>query len=75
MFNYWPLASEHLRGILGELPVADVRTRPTLSLFTDFENGSDFKPQDLHLDNVSLMLDQTIAWSGALKIYVHNDKE
>ncbi len=60
-------AAEHLRGILGELLVADVRTHPTLSLFTDFENGSDFKPQDLHLDNVNGMLDQTIAWSGALK--------
>ena len=60
-------AAEHLRGILGELLVADVRTHPTLSLFTDFENGADFKPADLHLDNVNAMLDQTIAWSGALK--------
>ncbi|HWO74435.1 MAG TPA: NADPH-dependent FMN reductase [Bacillus sp. (in: firmicutes)] len=60
-------AAEHLRGILGELMVADVRTHPTLSLFTDFENFSVFKPQDLHLDNVNLMLDQVVAWSGALK--------
>ncbi|MFT4416756.1 NADPH-dependent FMN reductase [Fredinandcohnia humi] len=60
-------AAEHLRGILGELMVADVRTHPTLSLFTDFENGSVFKPQALHLDNVNLMLDQVVAWSGALK--------
>lgn len=60
-------AAEHLRGIMGELMIADVRTHPTLSLFTDFENGSVFKPQDLHLDNVNLMLDQVNAWSGALK--------
>lgn len=60
-------AAEHLRGIMGELMIADVRTHPTLSLFTDFENGSVLKPQDLHLDNVNLMLDQVIAWSGALK--------
>ena len=60
-------AAEHLRGILGELLIADVRTHPTLSLFTDFENGSDFKPQDLHLDNVNMMLDQVISWSTALK--------
>lgn len=60
-------AAEHLRGILGELLVADVRTHPTLSLFTDFENFSTFKPQDLHLTNITLMLDQVIAWSGALK--------
>lgn len=60
-------AAEHLRGILGELKVADVRVHPTLSLFTDFENGSVFKPAELHLDNVNAMLDEVNAWSGALK--------
>ncbi|MBD1379909.1 NADPH-dependent FMN reductase [Metabacillus arenae] len=60
-------AAEHLRGILGELLVADVRVHPTLSIFTDFENFTTFKPAALHLDNVHAMLDQTIAWSGALK--------
>lgn len=60
-------AAEHLRGILGELKVADVRTHPTLSLFTDFENGSVFKPAELHLTNVNAMLDEVTAWSGALK--------
>ncbi|MFH5778962.1 NADPH-dependent FMN reductase [Heyndrickxia oleronia] len=60
-------AAEHLRGILGELMIADVRTHPTLSLFTDFENGTVFKPQDLHLDNINLMLDQVNTWSRALK--------
>ncbi|MGG1519155.1 NADPH-dependent FMN reductase [Paenibacillus oryzisoli] len=60
-------AAEHLRGILGELLIADVRVHPTLSLFTDFENYSTFKPAELHLTNVNAMLDQVIAWSGALK--------
>ncbi|SFJ41966.1 NADPH-dependent FMN reductase [Brevibacillus centrosporus] len=60
-------AAEHLRGILGELLVADVRTHPTLSLFTDFENFSVFKPSSLHLTNINGMLDQVVAWSGALK--------
>lgn len=60
-------AAEHLRGIMGELMIADVRVHPILSLFTDFENGSVFKPQDLHLGNVNAMLDQVAAWSGALK--------
>jgi len=60
-------AAEHLRGILAELQVASVRTHPTLSLFTDFENFKEFKPADLHLDNVNAMLDQVLAWSGALK--------
>lgn len=60
-------AAEHLRGIMGELMIADVRVHPTLSLFTDFENGTVFKPQDLHLDNVIAMIDQVVSWSGALK--------
>lgn len=60
-------AAEHLRGILAELMVADVRTHPTLSLFLDFENFSVFKPQDLHLDNVNMMLDQVNSWAKALK--------
>ncbi|MEK5389390.1 NAD(P)H-dependent oxidoreductase [Margalitia sp. FSL K6-0131] len=60
-------AAEHLRGILAELQVASVRTHPTLSLFTDFENFSNFKPADMHTDNVNAMLDQVIAWSGAFK--------
>jgi NAD(P)H-dependent FMN reductase len=60
-------AAEHLRGILAELQVADVKIHPTLSLFTDFENYSVFKPAALHLDNINAMLSQVIAWSGALK--------
>jgi NAD(P)H-dependent FMN reductase len=60
-------AAEHLRGICGELKIADVRTHPTLSLFTDFVNGSEFKPQDLHLDNVNAMLSEVEQWSKALK--------
>ena len=60
-------AAEHLRGILGELQVADVRSHTALSLFTDFENGVTFKPASLHLTNLNVMLDQLIAWGGALK--------
>ncbi|GAA0321289.1 NAD(P)H-dependent oxidoreductase [Bacillus carboniphilus] len=60
-------AAEHLRGILAEQKVADVRTHPTLSLFTDFANGTEFTPQDLHVDNVNTMLEEVVSWSGALK--------
>lgn len=60
-------AAEHLRGILGELSVADVRVHPALSLFTDFENGTDFKPAAVQTDSVNQMLDQVIPWSTALK--------
>lgn len=60
-------AAEHLRGILGELLVADVRVHPALSLFTDFENGTTFKPAVHQENSVNEMLDQVIPWSTALK--------
>jgi NAD(P)H-dependent FMN reductase len=60
-------AAEHLRGICGELKIADVRTHPTFSLFYDFENMSTFKPADVHAQTVNAMLDELVAWSGALK--------
>ncbi|MGE6486882.1 NADPH-dependent FMN reductase [Paenisporosarcina sp. NPDC076898] len=60
-------AAEHLRGILGELSVADVRVHPALSLFTDFENGAELKPAPVQADSVNQMLDQVIPWSTALK--------
>ena len=59
-------AAEHLRGILGELLVADVRVHPALSLFTDFENGTVFKPAPLQADSVNQMLDQLLPWTKAL---------
>ncbi|MZQ86299.1 NADPH-dependent FMN reductase [Paenibacillus sp. 5J-6] len=60
-------AVENLRLIMAELQVADVRAQVGLSLFTDFENYSVFKPAEHHLGSVSAMLDQVILWSGALK--------
>ena len=60
-------AVEQLRLILGELQVADVRAQVMLSLFTDFENFSVFKPAPKHEKSVNAMLDQVIAWGGALK--------
>lgn len=60
-------ATEHLRGILGELQVADVRSHTAFSLFTDFENYSVFKPSDLHIANLNTMFAQVKAWGEALK--------
>lgn len=60
-------AVENLRLVMGELQVADVRAQVGLSLFTDFENFSVFKPAPQHEKSVSAMLDQVVAWSGALK--------
>src|SRR4029077_9457186 len=38
-----------------------------LSLFTDFENFTVFKPASYHEMSLHQMLDQVIAWGGALK--------
>lgn len=58
---------EHLRLVMGELQVADVRAQVMLSLFTDFENMSVFKPAERHTDSVNTVLDQVVLWSGAMK--------
>ncbi len=60
-------AVENLRLIMGELQVADVRAQVILSLFTDFENFTIFKPAAMHEQSVNAMLDQVVAWGGALK--------
>jgi NAD(P)H-dependent FMN reductase len=60
-------AVENLRLIMGELQVADVKAQVGLSLFTDFENFSVFKPAPQQEKSVDAMLDQVIAWGGALK--------
>jgi NAD(P)H-dependent FMN reductase len=60
-------AVESLRLVMGELKVADVRTQVGLSVFTDFENFSVFKPAAQHEKFVNAMLDEVIAWGGALK--------
>lgn len=60
-------AAEHLRGVLGELLVADVRVNPALNLFLDFENYVKFKPQAMQANVVNQMLDQLLVWTKALK--------
>lgn len=62
-------AVEHLRGVMGELRIADVRGHVGLSMYDDFENFSTFKPQDRHVAALNGMLDQVVGWSGALKAY------
>ena len=60
-------AVEQLRLIMGELQVADVRAQVALSLFTDFENFSTFKPAAHQEASLKAMLDQLVAWGRALK--------
>jgi NAD(P)H-dependent FMN reductase len=59
-------AAEHLRLVAGELQMADVRQQVALSLLTEFENFSVFKPGDYNLAALDTLLDQVIAWSTAL---------
>jgi NAD(P)H-dependent FMN reductase len=60
-------AVENLRLVMGESQVADVKAQVGLSLFTDFEDFSVFKPAPQQEKSVNSMLDQVIAWGGALK--------
>jgi len=60
-------AVEHLRGIAAELQMADVRAQVTFSLFTDFVNFSEFRPDPRHEQEAETLFKQLIAWSGALK--------
>ena len=60
-------AVEHLRLIMGEIKVADVRAQVALSMFTDFENFSTFKPGPQQETAVNAMLDDLIPWGRALQ--------
>lgn len=60
-------AVEQLRLVMAELQVATVRNQAQLSLFTDFENFSIFKPAPYQESSINAMLDQVISWGNALK--------
>jgi len=60
-------AVENLRLVMGEIKIADVQAQVALSMFSDFENFTTFKPHEHHDKSVHLMADEVIAWGGALK--------
>jgi NAD(P)H-dependent FMN reductase len=60
-------AVEQLRQVMGELQVADVRAQVLLSLYTDFESFSAFKPNLIHEASLAAMLDQVVSWGEAMK--------
>jgi NAD(P)H-dependent FMN reductase len=60
-------AVEQLRLVMGEIKVADVRAQCALSLFTDFENFTTFKPQPQQEMAVEAMLGDLIPWGRALQ--------
>lgn len=60
-------AVEQLRLVMAEVKVATVRAQVYLSLFTDFESYSTFKPASFHENSANTMLDEVIDWGVALK--------
>ncbi len=60
-------AVEQLRLNLAEVRMATVRNQVLFSMYTDFENFSVFKPDSHKEESVNAMLDELIAWGGALK--------
>lgn len=60
-------AVEKLRLVLAELQVATVRAQVGLSVRTDWEAFTTFKPNPQHESSLNTMLDQVVAWGEALK--------
>jgi NAD(P)H-dependent FMN reductase len=60
-------AVEHLRGVMGELQIADVRAQVSLSLRDDFEKFTTFKPGEHQQKAVETMLGQVVSWGTALR--------
>jgi hypothetical protein len=52
-------AVESLRLVMGEVMVADVRAQVMLSLYTDFENFSVFKPGEYNVEALHTLLDRS----------------
>ena len=59
-------AAEHLRLVAGSLQMADVRQQVALSMITEFEDLSVFKPGGYNVGALHTLLDQVISWSTAL---------
>jgi NAD(P)H-dependent FMN reductase len=68
-------AVEHLRLIMAELMIATVRAQVTLSLFTDFQQFTTFTPDQRRERELHTMLDQLVAWGGALKTVRANEAQ
>jgi NAD(P)H-dependent FMN reductase len=60
-------AAEHLRLVLGEVQIADVRQQVSFSLVTDFENYTVFAPKGGQEAQLATQLDQLESWAAALQ--------
>ena len=60
-------AVEHLRLVVGELQIADVRAQVAVSLVTEYDGLVSGNPAPHLGSNLTEMLDQVESWSGALR--------
>ena len=60
-------AAEHLRLVLGEVQIADVRQQVSFAFATDFENYSVLTPTGGQGAQLTTQLDQLVSWAGALQ--------
>jgi NAD(P)H-dependent FMN reductase len=61
-------AVEHLRLVVAEIKIADVRSQVALSLYSDFESFTTFTPRPQQEAAVTAMLDDLVPWGEALKL-------
>lgn len=67
-------AAEHLRQILGELQVADVRHTVGFNKYVDYDADKRFAPAPYRAGELNRMLDQLVAWAGALRALRERDR-
>jgi NAD(P)H-dependent FMN reductase len=60
-------AAEHLRLVLGEVQIADVRQQVSFAFSSDFVNYTEFAPTGGQEAQLATQLDQLVAWAGALR--------
>lgn len=60
-------AIEQLRSVVAELQMASVRQNVNISMMTEFENFTTFKPGPYQAGFLSTLFDQVVAWATALK--------
>jgi NAD(P)H-dependent FMN reductase len=60
-------AVEHLRQIVGELKMADIRASVALQFGADFDATYAFRPREFQEQSLHAMLDDLVAWSEALR--------
>ena len=60
-------AVEHLRAITSELQLAHVRQQVALSLYQDWEDFTDFRPEPQNEEALDTLFEQLESWAGAME--------